>query len=65
MDLTRDLYIDLMKKCLTNWMYGDTEVEIIIGKRLLKRIAGVLNKFGYKLIRPAPMDQQKRLNGLD
>ena len=65
MDLTRDLYLDLMKKCLTNWIYGDRESEVITGKKLLKRITGLANKFGYELIKPAPIDRQKRLNGRD
>jgi hypothetical protein len=23
------LYLDLMKKCLTNWIYGDSEKEVV------------------------------------
>lgn len=65
MNTAQQLYLDLMKKCLTNWIYGDTEVDVIVGKRLLKRITGLLNKFGYKLIKPAPMISQKRLSGQD
>lgn len=66
MNDVRNLYLDLMKKCLTNWIYGDTEIKIIKGKYFPKREAiGLLNKFGYQLIKPAPMDPDKRLNGLD
>jgi hypothetical protein len=66
MNSTRDLYLNLMKKCLTNWIYGDTEIKLIKGKYFPKReLIGLLNKAGYKITKPAPMDPNKRLNGLD
>ena len=67
MDVARDLYLDLMKKCLTNWIYGDAEVKIIEGKNFCKRnIISLFNKLlGYQLTKSAPMDPHKRLNGKD
>jgi len=61
-----NLYLDLMKKCLTNWIYGDTEIKIIKGKYFPKReVIGLLNKYGYQIIKSAPMDPYKRSSGLD
>jgi hypothetical protein len=66
MELTRSLYLDLMKKCLTNWIYGDKEIKIIKGKYFPKReLIGLLNRAGYQLTKAAPMDPDSRLNGLD
>lgn len=66
MNSVRDSYLDLIKKCLTNWIHGDMEVKIIKGKYFPKReFIGLLNKFGYQIIKSAPMDSYKRLNGLD
>ena len=31
------LYLDLMKKCLTNWIYGDEEKVRVLPKSFLKR----------------------------
>jgi len=62
----RDLYIDLMKRCLTNWIYGDAEVGIWSPKKnpLKKRIAGFLKRQGLRIVRPQPMQAARRMTGL-
>jgi len=56
-----------MKRCLTNWIYGDSEISIYSPKKnLLKRkIIKLLNDRGLQIVRPLPMDQNRRRVGED
>ncbi len=66
MNIARELYLDLMKKILTNWIYGSKEVKIVNSKHFLQRtIIALFDRFGYRLIMPYPMNPHKRLYGLD
>ena len=47
-----DLYPDLLKRCLINWIYGDKELAI-------------RNVAGFQLATPAPMDEHNRVCGED
>ncbi len=65
-NVTKDLYLDLMKKCLTNWIYGDSEKSMSAGGNTWKRvIVKLVNSIGYQIVRPTPMDPDMRLYGKD
>ena len=61
------LYLDLMKRTLTNLIYADSEVHICNGEDrfwtrwLVKLLAGR----GIKLARPLPFDLKRRIEGED
>ncbi len=64
--MIRELYLDLMKKCLTNLIYEDMELVPIpyrgVTKRLLTRVSGA---FGMRLMQPRRYDIHKRPVGQD
>ena len=65
-DDVRTLYLDLLKRCLTNWIYRDSEWEKVaptgaIERLLLKRSAPK----GTFLARRIPFDPEKRRLGQD
>jgi O-methyltransferase len=65
MNDARELYLDLMKRCLVNWMYGDVQ-ELAGGDRLLGRaLQGAARQFGWQLVRQVPFDREKREQGKD
>ena len=53
----RNLYLDLMKRCLTNWIYGDLNKNVVHGGNNIfeRMIVKSLNYAGYQIVRPAPM----------
>ena len=58
------LYLDLMKKCLANLIYGELEAWPVEPKRLLKRkLVAAFQSRGMKLVWDRPYDPQARLNG--
>ncbi len=65
-DETRSLYFDLLKRCLTNWIYGRSELTRVqpdgIIERLLERF---LAPEGVLLARMTNFDSEKRRGGLD
>lgn len=67
MEKATGLYLDLMKKSLTNWIYGDTEIQVLAPKKnpLKKLLAYFFKSRGLKIARPAPMDPRKREIGAD
>jgi O-methyltransferase len=67
MEDIRGLYLDLMKKCVTNWFYGPTEMKRLIASRLWKRkLIDIFNTAsGLEIVIPAPMDPAKREKGMD
>lgn len=66
MENARDLYLDLMKRCLTNWIYGDSEYIPISGTGFLKRnIIKALAARGTNLFILKPFNQQEREEGRD
>ncbi len=64
---TKELYLDLMKRCLTNWMYGDKEEEEVINPKgfIRRKIVAAFANRGIRLVRPKPFDLKERGNGYD
>ncbi len=52
-DTARTAYLDLLKRCLVNWLYHDTEHEALVRFR------------DYALVRRRPFDRKGRENGRD
>ena len=65
-DLQR-LYLDLMKRCLTNWIYGDSEVTVYSPKKnpIKRKAVDMLRSRGLQLVRSFYMDAGKRETGSD
>jgi hypothetical protein len=60
------LYLDLLKRCLINWIYGDAETQAVTPQVFWKRkLVEILQNQGLKVVRPAPMDPKLRSDGLD
>lgn len=61
---TADLYLDLMKKCLANLIYGELEAWPVEPRNALKRkVVAVFRSRGMKLVWDRPYDPEARLNG--
>lgn len=53
-----------MKRCLTNWIYGDLEKRVVVGGNILKKMfVKVVNSRGYQIVKPTPMDPDMRADG--
>lgn len=62
----RALYLDLLKRCLTNWIYAPSEWEKVRPRGPIQRLAApLLARDHIFLARATEFDQEKRLNGLD
>ena len=60
------LYLDLMKKCLTNTIYGEREyIEVAPAGRIKRMISKAFNAAGVTLVRTNTYSYQKREEGLD
>jgi O-methyltransferase len=60
------LYLDLMKRCLTNWIYGNKELAYVPSKGLLIRAAASLVRArGILLAKEKPFNPEDRAKGLD
>jgi len=60
------LYLDLMKKCLVNSIYGELEAKPVEPKHVLKRrVVNAFRSRGMKLVWDQPYDPQARLYGQD
>lgn len=62
----RDYYLDLMKKCLVNWIYKEHEMVAVSSKNPLKKI--IVNLFkarGSQMMRPMSVDESNRTVGKD
>lgn len=58
------LYLDLMKKCLVNTIYGELEAWPVEPRRILKRkFVGALKARGMKLVWDRPYDPTDRFHG--
>jgi O-methyltransferase len=60
------LYLDLLKRSLHNWIYGDAEMvpvppDAVLGPDAARQLA----QHGLALVRPAPLDPRLRLEGRD
>ena len=63
----RALYLDLMKRCLTNWIYGDEETIVISPKRnfFKQMIVKFFRSFGLYLVRKRMFQEELRRMGRD
>jgi len=60
------LYLDLMKKCLTNTIYGEREsIEVAPRGRIKQMISKVFNAAGVTLVRTNTYSYRMREKGLD
>jgi O-methyltransferase len=61
-----DLYLDLMKKTLINWAYGDYEMVQVKGdNHLWKFIINKMEAKGYKVLCNKPFEKELRRTGKD
>jgi len=66
MEDPKALYLDLLKKCLTNWIYGEHEVKDWARKGFWKRlISGMFAPAGVRLVKDNPFDPRVRALGQD
>jgi hypothetical protein len=62
----RTLYLDLMKRCLLNSIYGDVELSLVCPRSLLKRkLVNLFAAKGIRLVRDRSIDLEARLSGRD
>lgn len=62
----QSLYLDLMKKCLTNWIYGDEEKVRVLPRSVLKKIIiSLCERRGYEFVRLRRMNPELRTIGRD
>ena len=61
----RNLYLDLLKRALTNWIHGHEEFVSAAPNGLSKLIANLVFPAGTMLVTPQRFDEQKRENGQD
>ncbi len=62
----KDLYLGLLKACLTNRIYGDVELRPVEPRSAWKRRAiGALERRGLRVVRPEPVDWLERELGHD
>lgn len=66
MKYNESLYLDLIKKCLTNWIYGNQEYvfERPLGF-IENKIFNKLASRGLRVVRPKPFEKEARQKGLD
>lgn len=65
---SQDLYLDLMKQCLTRYLFIDQELRDVEGwsgwrKTAYSPVKALLGRFGLSLVRPAPADRAGRQRG--
>lgn len=66
MDKTPNLYLDLLKKSLVNWIYGQYEYREVTPKKWWKKIIyKYLKSIDLTLIRYQPMEPYDRASGRD
>lgn len=61
----RNLYLDLMKRCLTNWVYGAEEVRECRGRNVKGLLARLAAARGLRLVEKRPMNPERRREGSD
>jgi O-methyltransferase len=63
---SRALYLDLLKRVLTNWIYGETESYPLQPRTLLQRaLAGVFRRWNLQLVHTTTFKPEARQNGSD
>lgn len=69
-DLPADLYLDLLKQCLTRYLFGESHVPVWPARgsarhRLFRPLRSLLAARGMELVRPVPFDPEARREGRD
>ena len=60
------LYLDLLKKCLTNWHYGAQEwIPVPLAQVVPPAAVEGWRAQGLAVVRPQPMDSRRRAEGRD
>lgn len=59
------LYLDLLKRALTNWIHGHEEFVPIEQTHIVKLLSGFVYPEGSVLVKAQRFDQEKRSNGQD
>jgi len=62
-DDSRALYLNLLKRCLLNWIYGDAEYRYVPLSPALQKVSEQLDKAGLRVIQPAPVNRAQRSQG--
>jgi O-methyltransferase len=63
---SRQLYLDLIKRCLLNLIYGEKEViQAVPGGGLKSAVLGALKARGLQIVRPKEFDPEVRKSGKD
>ena len=64
---TRTLYLDLMKHCLTNFIYGDAEVFPLALRKtgMMRRVGRFFRALGLEVGKPQPFNPEARRLGGD
>lgn len=66
LDQARDLYLNLLKHCLTNWIYGEYElIYFQIDEKTNQKMYDYFTSRGLQVVQRHPMDPQKRAEGRD
>lgn len=66
MEKAAELYLELMKKCLTNTIYADPElVHVAPGGFLRRQVIAAFKAKGIALVREKPASVERRAKGLD
>ena len=61
-----ELYLDLLKQTLTNWLNGESETAELPAHDYLKpELLEACLREGVRIVRPAPFDRAKRVEGND
>lgn len=64
-DSAKVLYLDLLKRALTNWIHGHEEFVCIERPRVGKLLGGLVYPEGATLVKPQRFDKKKRSVGQD
>lgn len=59
------LYLDLMKRCLTNSLNGDREMQVVRSNGLRTTLLNTVLKPDWHIVEKRPYDPEKRANGRD
>lgn len=66
MEQSTSLYLDLMKRCLTNWIYADCEIEAFAAESDFdKKMLTMYYARGLRVVRPRKFDPKVRADGRD
>lgn len=64
--IAQKLYLDLMKRCVMNWIYGDENAKDYLTFNFIKRrISELLSKCGLKVLPTKPFNEALRAEGRD